>query len=296
MIYVVLFVLGLCLGSFINALVWRLRQQLDDDGNLRKGIGYGVKGKGANSSNVQRPTSNVYSVVNGRSMCPNCKHTLAWYDLLPVASWLSLGGKCRYCKKPISWQYPLIELLTGALFVVSYAVWPLNLGITWVLFGFVSWLFCLVGLIALAIYDSRWMLLPNRIVLPLIVVATVSLVLQFVAGRPLSDVWQVAMACLVAGGIFWVLYQISGGKWIGGGDVKLGLLAGLLFYTPTQAFLFLFVASLLGLAWSLPLMAAKKLTRTSKVPFGPFLIASAIIVVLWGASITSWYSSTFLTI
>lgn len=271
--------LGICLGSFINALVWRLSQQLDAEGEPKK---------------LSKRQSADLSIAKGRSMCPNCKHTLAWNDLVPVFSWLSLGGKCRYCKKPISSQYPLIELLTGVLFVVSYIAWPLDFGENWVLVSFVAWLVALVGLIALAVYDAKYLLLPNRILYPLIVITAGSLLLQFVLGRPLSDVWQILIALAIAAGVFWVIYQVSGGAWIGGGDIKLGILAGLLLATPTQAFLYLFVASVLGLAYSLPLMLAKRLTKASKVPFGPFLIASLIIVVLWGESLASWYSQTFL--
>jgi prepilin signal peptidase PulO-like enzyme (type II secretory pathway) len=227
-------------------------------------------------------------------MCPSCKHTLAWYDLVPVFSWLSLGGKCRYCKAPISKQYPLVELLTGALFVVSYIVWPLDLGEKWVLVGFVTWLIVMVGLIALAVYDAKYLLLPNRIVYPLIYISLASLAAQFMLGRAFSDVWLILAAIAVASGVFWVIYQLSNGAWIGGGDIKLGLLAGLLLATPVQAFLYLFLASVLGLLYSLPLMATKRLTKSSKVPFGPFLIASLIIVVLWGERLANWYSQTML--
>jgi prepilin signal peptidase PulO-like enzyme (type II secretory pathway) len=271
---------GLCLGSFVNALVWRLSQQLDSEGEPKK---------------LSKKTKADLSIAKGRSMCPNCKHTLAWYDLVPVFSWLSLGGKCRYCKKPISWQYPLVELLTSALFVISYVAWPLAFGEAWVTVCFITWLVSLVGLVALTVYDIRYMLLPNRIVYPLIYITAGSLVLQFMLGRPIQDIWSILGAIAVAAGIFWVLYQVSGGTWIGGGDSKLGVLAGLLLASPIQAFLFLFVASLLGLLYTMPLLLTKRLTRASRVPFGPFLIAALIVVVLWGAKITTWYTNTFMT-
>ena len=291
MIIAFLFIIGVVFGSFVNALVWRLRQQIDDDGEpVGKVKGYRVKGKEIRGkkgkSNIK---SGEYSILKGRSMCPNCKHVLAWYDLVPVFSWLSLGGKCRYCKKPISWQYPLIELLTGLLFAISYLAWPLGFAQSWAIVSFVGWLLILVGLVALAVYDAKWMLLPNRIIYPLIIITCASLALQFILGRPIKDILPIIGAVVVAGGIFWVLYQVSKGKWVGGGDIKLGILAGLLLTRPTQAFLYLFVASVLGLVYSVPLMLTKRLTTTSKVPFGPFLIASLIIVVLWGAKITDWY-------
>lgn len=92
---VVLLFLGLAFGSFINALVWRLREGM--------------------------------SVARGRSMCVHCRHTLSWYDLIPVFSWIALGGKCRYCQRRISFQYPLVELATAAGWVASYTYWPREL-------------------------------------------------------------------------------------------------------------------------------------------------------------------------
>src|SRR5260221_566501 len=104
MTIVALILLGLTFGSFINALVWRLHKQNEDSAKEQK-------------------VPNL-SIATGRSMCPNCYHELAAKDLIPVLSWLSLGGKCRYCRQPISWQYPLVELLTAGLFTVSYIYWP----------------------------------------------------------------------------------------------------------------------------------------------------------------------------
>jgi prepilin signal peptidase PulO-like enzyme (type II secretory pathway) len=274
-----LFVFGVTLGSFINALVWRLSQQLTADGDPKK---------------LSKKRQSELSITKGRSMCPSCRHTLAWYDLIPVLSWVSLGGKCRYCKSPISKQYPVIELVTGALFVISYSAWPVNLDANWVYVSFVSWLLILVGLIALALYDAKYMLLPNRILYPLIGIALVSIVVQLALGRSTDGIWQVLAAIAVTAGVFWVLYKVSSGTWIGGGDIKLGILAGLLVATPVQGFLYLFMASVLGLLYSLPLMATKRLTKASKVPFGPFLIASLIIVILWGPSLTNWYTQSFL--
>lgn len=279
MVYFVLFILGVCLGSFVNALVWRLSQQLDEDGEPKK---------------LTKKQKAELSIATGRSMCTHCKHTLAWYDLLPVVSWLSLGGKCRYCKQPIGRQYPLVELLTGVLFVISYVAWPVEIITAYQQIAFVTWLVALVGIVALAVYDIRYMLLPNRILYPLIAFVGASTVAQLLAGRPLGAIWQIVGAITVAGGIFTVLYYYSKGAWIGGGDVTFGILAGLLLGTAVNAFLYLFVASLLGLLYSAPLMAVGRLTKTSKVPFGPFLIASLIIVVLWGTDITNWYNQTFL--
>ena len=98
---------------------------------------------------------------------PALGKALAWFDLIPVASWVSLGGKCRYCKAPISVQYPAVELLTAALFVISYVAWPHGLEELWMKVDWHGGLLALVGLVALALYDLKYMLLPDRI-LPLI--------------------------------------------------------------------------------------------------------------------------------
>jgi prepilin signal peptidase PulO-like enzyme (type II secretory pathway) len=269
MIIAVLIVLGLALGSFVNALVWRVREQ--------------EKGK----------TSKKFSIVQGRSMCPNCEHELAAKDLIPVISWLSLRGKCRYCGKTISALYPLVELSTAALFVISYLQWPNEL-VGGERIAFAVWLVLLVGLMALLVYDLRWKLLPNRILYPLAGIAGLYALIAVIGSpEPIEALINVILAVAVGGGIFYALYQVSQGKWIGGGDVKLGWLLGLIVATPGRAVLLIFLASLLGTLVSLPLLASKRLKRNSTIPFGPFLIMAAVFVQLWGHHILDWYQRSF---
>lgn len=273
MVYVVLVVLGLCFGSFINALVWRLHEQ-----SLPK------KKRVASEADL--------SISRGRSMCPHCQHTLSALDLLPLVSWIALGGRCRYCKHTISWQYPVVEALLAALFVGSYLLWPITFDDQG-LFLFASWLIALVGLVALVVYDLRWMILPNKIVFPLIALGIVqTLVTAVVFNGGIEAILAAAAAVGIAGGIYYVLFQISNGTWIGGGDVKLGFALGLLVGTPTKAFLILFIASLIGLLLALPAVLNKKLTMASKIPFGPSLIAATALVVLFGQPLIDWYVDT----
>lgn len=278
MIVTILILLGLALGSFVNAWVWRVYQQ-----NLPK--------------KKRAGTDKELSVVTGRSMCPDCKHTLAWYDMLPVVSWIMLRGKCRYCKKPVHRQYPVVELAVAGLFVCSYIFWPEELlGLADQVI-FASWLAALVGLVALAVYDIRWMLLPNKIVLAVGILAAIGATVRIIAAdKPLNGILLLLGSVAVAGGVFYILFQISDGKWIGGGDVKLGLVLGLLLASPVLAFLMLFIASLLGLLFALPGIVTRRRNLTSKLPFGPFLIAGTVFTQLFGVGLVAWYSAMFLYI
>lgn len=270
MIIVALGFLGLCLGSFINALVYRLRWQ---ETNLK--------------------ISKKYSILRGRSICPHCKHALKAKDLIPVLSWVLLKGKCRYCGKPISSQYPLIEVTTASLFILSYLFWPQELTGAG-LIAFIVWLAVLVGLIALAVYDIRWMLLPNKIIFPLYFLVASSTLIQSILTTNYYLLTTAASGAAIGGGIFYILFQISNGKWIGGGDVKLGFLLGAIVGGPIPAFLVLFIASLLGSAFSVSLVLKSRLHKKSKIAFGPFLIAAAIVMQLFGDSIIDWYYSVTL--
>lgn len=273
MILILLIALGLCFGSFTNALVWRIHEQDEEHDKTKPSKKY----------------LKDLSISKGRSMCPDCKHTLAAKDLVPVLSWLSTRGKCRYCKKPISAQYPIVELATAALFVASYIWWPQPLAGSEVI-SFAAWLVLLIGFMALTVYDFHWFLLPNRIMFPLVPVAALLAIVEASrAGDPLRAVIYTALGVLIGGGIFYALFQFSKGKWIGGGDVKLGWLLGLVVGTPGKALLVIFLASILGSLMALPFLLTGKLKRTSTIPFGPFLIAAAVITVLFGTSILDWY-------
>lgn len=283
----ILILLGLALGSFVNALVWRVHEQDALKGKTQK-----VRGKKLPATSHQPPAKDL-SILKGRSMCPHCKHSLKAADLLPVVSWLALKGKCRYCGEPIGWQYPAVELAVSVLYVVSYLVWPQPFDAA-NLTAFIVWLFAVPALMALLVYDVRWMLLPNRIVFPLTAVAGLGVLVQAVGKQDFSVVIGAAMALVIAGGLFYVLFQVSGGKWIGGGDVKLGFALGLLLLRPELAFLMLFLSSLIGTLVVLPGLLSGKLKRTSRLPFGPFLIVATIIVKLFGAGFIEWYKRQLL--
>ncbi len=261
MVILLLVVLGLALGSFVNAFVWRLHEKKD--------------------------------WVRERSECPHCHHRLAARDLVPVVSWVRLGGKCRYCHKPIP-DSPLVELAVPALFLLSYAFWPMPLSGEG-LFTFVCWLIFLVAFVALAVYDIRWFLLPDKIVFPLIALAVLQVVAQFVFfdGAP-RDLLGATLGVLMISGLFYLFFMLSRGTWIGFGDVKLGVVLGLLAGGPLPALLLLFLASVFGMLFALSLIVKGKAKRKSHIPFGPFLLAAMVVVQLFGSSILDWYRDLLL--
>lgn len=248
--------LGAIFGSFVNALVWRLR--------------------------------NKRNWVTERSECPHCHHKLAGKDLIPVASYLMLKGKCRYCGKKID-DNPLTEAVLPILFIASYLLWPVSIeGVG--LFQFVFWLLFLVGFMALAVYDLRWFILPNKIVFPLIGLASLqTLLLPIFYHYPWTTVLDAAMGALLLFGMFYLLFQFSKGTWLGGGDVKLVIALGLLAGDPLRAVLVLFFASMVGTILALPTIARQGLGKKMKLPFGPLLITGMIIVQLFGTAIIDWY-------
>lgn len=254
---VLLILLGLCFGSFVNALVWRLRKKRD--------------------------------FVSERSECTHCHHVLAWNDLIPVVSWALLRGKCRYCGKVID-DSPIVELATPAAFVVSYLAWPYGYdaaGLTL----FVLWLVSLVGLIALVVYDLRWYLLPDKIVFPLVGIGVIMGVIRFsyVEQQSVPQTFlAIVLGILSIAGVYFLLHALSAGKWVGFGDVKLSVFIGAILGWQ-GGLLALFVANLIGIFVVLPLLILGKLHSKSKIPFGPFLIAACFVTFLWGEHIISWY-------
>ena len=280
-----LFLFGLVFGSFVNALVWRLRKQ-DELSNREKA-------KKSVSKKTQRGLSE-YSILKGRSMCTDCGHVLASKDLIPVFSWLSLKGECRYCHKHISWQYPLVEILTALLFVVSYIFWPYALNGVWWL-AFAAWLGIVVVFVALTVYDMRWQELPDKLVGVAISLSIVLSAIIFIHGIVgWNGLLQVLLSVCIIFGLFWVLFQISDGAWIGGGDVKLAIALGLIVSLPIRAMLVIFISSFVGTLFALPRIVRDRKNLKTVIPYGPLLILATIIVFLFGNDITTWYESLFL--
>ena len=284
-IAIILGLFGLLFGSFAGATVWRLRaRQLAED----KAQGEHVEEK---EFLQLKPLNEGTYPSKDRSRSLHCGHQLAWYDLLPLVSWVSLRGKCRYCRKSIGWFEPLMEVAMASFFVVSYLVWPEALQ-GWEVLRFALWLLIGVGLLILFAYDQKWFLLPDVVTFPLIGLASGMALIQ-VAQAPnhLTAVWSVAGAVAILSGLYLLLWWVSRGRWVGFGDVKLGLVLALVLGDWVLAFVALFAANLIGCLVIIPGLVSKRLERTSRVPFGPFLILGMVVAFFVGQPVIDWYTT-----
>lgn len=233
--------------------------------------------------------------VKGRSECDKCRHKLGVVDLFPVISWTSTKGRCRYCKTKLSKAYPLTELMCGLAFVVSFWFVPYDLaGINIV--KFVIWLCAIVIMTALVVYDARWFKLPSKLVYPLVFLGLIHRIIEVLynsesIGR---DLIAVSLSLLVGSGLFMIIYLASSGKWIGDGDIRLGIAIGLFLPGPIESWLAIFVASVLGLIVGVTTTHKGTKIMTTKIPYGPMLIAGLFFVYLFGNQLIDWYSHTFL--
>lgn len=228
------------------------------------------------------------SIIRPASHCPACGARLAWYDLIPVLSYLLLRGRCRRCGGRISFRYPAVEVLTAVLFVTVYAVlagqikggaFPDGARFGWVL---AKALFFTAGLIAAAFIDVEHRLIPNRLILGLLAGAAVLVPL---AGDLRLE--HAALGGLAAGSALLLLSAVTRGG-MGGGDIKFAAAAGLYLGWPL-AMIGLFLGALLGAFVGLTMILLKKKTRKDYIPFGPYLAAGFFIAMLWGEELIRLY-------
>ena len=270
-----LLLLGVVLGSFAGAQVWRVRaRQLRTD----KQTGHPYDKHEWRQLRVLLQGT----VRDDRSRCLQCGHVLAWYDLLPVVSWLSTGGRCRYCQQFIGWFELVMELVLGVGLALSYLVWPWALPASSLLFA--VWVVVALVLMILAAYDAKWQLLPDPLNYGLMALGALFVLVRMTT---LHDVDLVSLTGAVAllVGLYGGLYAISRGAWIGFGDVKLCVGLALLLGDWRLAFMTLFFSNMLGCIIVLPGLVRGQLNTRSQVPFGPLLIIGCVISLLFGGSI-----------
>lgn len=246
---ILLTLLGLAVGSFLNVVIARLP--------------------------AGKP-------LTGRSFCPKCKTTIRWYDNIPLVSFLLLRGRCRHCRKPISWQYPAVELATAALFLLAAAAHPAA-GLDGLALALLARdLAAISVLIVVFVIDLRHFLIFDVTTLP---AAGVLLAVNLALGVP----WpSLLLGGILGAGFFLLQYAVSRGRWIGGGDIRLGLLMGVLLgWERLVAALFLAYAA--GAVVGIILLATGRKSPSSPVPFGTFLSAGTIAALLYGGELITWY-------
>ena len=281
-LYLVIFVFGLVVGSFLNCVIYRLAltPRVGSDGLEKK-----------------------ESFLRGRSFCPHCKHTLGWKDLVPLLSFLVLKRKCRYCQKPISFQYPLVEIATGLLFLQIFnfqfsifnklqpfgeSLASFNPAIFNFQFLLSTFYFLVIACFSLIIFvfDLKHFIIPDKIIFPAIVIALLYNLYQQLT------ILNSLYAAFGAAAFFLIIILISKGKWMGLGDVKLAFFMGLFLGFPNIV-VALFLAFLIGAIIGIGLILLKRKHLKSELPFGPFLVTGTLIALFWGQAIAYWYLNLF---
>ncbi|QQS15963.1 MAG: prepilin peptidase [Candidatus Moraniibacteriota bacterium] len=266
LVFLDFFIFGLLIGSFLNAVLWRMRE----------GIGLG-----------------------GRSMCPQCRAKIAWYDNIPIFSFLFLRGKCRSCRLAISWRYPIVECVTGILFAL--------LGMTFFSLGDISsWVLTVLYLVSASIlvliflFDLDTMEIPNILIwigvgwsLPMLLLA------DAIGFFPGVSIWSLHLYSGVLAGLIaflplFLMAALSDEKWMGMGDGFLAFFLGLVIGWP-HMMLALVLAFGMGAVVGILLIVFGKKGMKSQVPLGPFLILGALLALVlpaWFPAVSNaffWY-------
>ena len=252
-VYIIIFVLGLCFGSFVNMLVYRtaLRYKL---------------------------TKSKFLISNdkkNRSFCDYCGKQLSWYENVPMISWLVQTGKTRCCGKKLPVSYPVVEMMMGLLFLLRFQMSDFSSQ----LFILLVSLVIIVLLVFSAVFDWKYMILPDFST-GILVVCAIVLWLGTIRESPL----QYLLSALVASGFLLILNLITKGEGMGMGDVKLAVFMGLFLGHPNIIVAF-YVAFIIGAIYGIILMIFKKAKKKSQIPFGPFLILGTLVAWFWGSNI-----------
>lgn len=290
--YALLFILGLAIGSFLNVVALRYHPE--------------------------RGVFNFRS-IRGRSMCPSCHATLRSYDLIPVLSFLLLRAKCRHCRHPISFRYPTVELATGLIFLLPL-YFNNHFGLAHLLAqgGTLLWYYALIAIwtaallifLLIALIDIQLYIIPNGLnwALAALGLARAGFLYWFdkfdlthgtflgsyalLAGVRDNALVNAGVGALVGAGIFAIIIAATRGRGMGLGDLKLVAALGLLFGWPDIVLVTVF-AFILGALYSVRLLLIGEKSLKDAVPFGPFIVVGATLVVFFGRDIAEWYFTFF---
>ena len=250
-LYLWVFPVGLVVGSFLNVCVFRLPEG--------------------------------QSVITPRSQCPHCQQPIAWFDNIPLFSYIWLGRRCRHCQGAISLRYPILELMNGLGYVGIVATF----GWTWVA-GVYAVFFS--ALLVVAWIDLDHLIIPDVISLPGIVMGLVAAATVLPIGLV-----NAVVGVVLGGGILWGLAILSpymfGKEGLGGGDIKLLAMIGA-FLGWQSALLTLMLASVTGAVVGIGLLVCKVMERGHYIPFGPFLVFGALVSLFFKADLVQWYIRT----
>lgn len=251
------FIFGAFIGSFLNVLIWRM-----------------PRGQQA----------------TGRSQCVNCGKQLNWYELMPVLSFAVQRGKCRGCGEAISFRYPVIELVTAGLFAVSAFLFPPQDWLTSLVY--IKVLYVVAIAIIVFMVDWEHYLILDRVLFPAaLTLFLLNALIDLASGRFLSLSGMLVggtLSALLAMLPLWFIWRLSGGRWLGLGDVKFMGLIGLA-VGPIGAPVAFFVAVAVGTILSIPLLLLGKKTMQSQLPFGTFLAVGLVAAIWWGELLARSY-------
>ena len=293
-VYIILFFFGLAVGSFLNVVSLRYK-----------------------------PERNVFSpdILGGRSHCPHCKKTLRWFELIPLISFILERGRCLSCDKKISIQYPLIEALSGIIFVTVPFYLQYFYGIKnlfylgqplWSFYGLATvWIVVFLVWLLMTLIDMRLYIIPNELNLSLGILGVLIIFIKSFASSwlqpfhssfieqyellfsPFQQIWTNHLFGAVLSSLFfYTLYKFSKGRAMGGGDVKLALASGLVLGWPDIG-LSLALAFIFGGIFGVVLLLNRKKTMKDKLPFAPIFILGMVVTIFFGTHIISGYFRLF---
>lgn len=256
--------LGLLIGSFLNVVIYRLPKMMERQ----------WAAECAELSGKPAPEQEAFNLLVPRSRCPHCGHLIAWYENIPVVSYVVLRGRCADCKKAIGRRYPLVELATGCLFYFCALQWGASPAtLAWCAFSAV--------LLSLALIDWDTTLLPDDLTLPLLWLGLVAAAMQWTPVSLNTAFWGAVAGYVSLWSVFWLFKLVTGKEGMGYGDFKLFAALGAWFGWPVLIPMIL-IASIIGAVVGIAMKFTTGLREGGYVPFGPFLAGAGFAALLLG--------------
>ena len=279
-LYLTVGILGLCVGSFLNVVIYRLplMMQKEWQTECRLLLADELTSPKAKQTNAQ--TTDTFNLVKPNSCCPKCKAAIKPWQNIPIISWLFLKGQCATCNNPISVRYPLVEAITAILsLVVAYTFGATEQALLYVA---ITW-----ALVALTFIDIDHMLLPDQLTLPLVWLALIAAVMG-VTISPSDAIIGAACGYLSLWSVFWLFKLLTGKEGMGYGDFKLLAVFGALLGWQSLLTIIL-LSSVVGAVIGIALLSIQGKDKATPIPFGPYLAIAGWITMLWGTQLQNSY-------